>query len=401
MTLSQSSSASRRTARPTQRLWNVPVQVGTVNRHGDTPCSRRAARPWSQGGCAAPWWSTPPASASSGSSTTRPRSTRWPPRPALPDSTRLKLQGDAWGMVMAGRMQLDSYLKLVGKYGAEPRYAVWDAPRQPGALDRLPPANRSGPWTLRDRPGRAKFSKLGWDEKAGEPTRPAAARAPGGRPGARRRPGRDRGRPAPASRATWPTRPASSPSMIDFVISWPDATPTPPPTTHWQAGAMQTRATRSASAFRRWRRRAIRRWPGAPCSSPWPADVPRLMREDMLGMVAGSGHLPAAWAFARKHADALLADTTRERRRPVLRPPVVDTAASATIADELESFVAARLPAGALADARRAGDEIRTRASSRAAAPPRSSRPRRCSAPLASPGAPCWYDALIAAGPSS
>ncbi len=36
--------------------------------------------------------------------------------------------------------------------------------------------------------------------------------------------------------------------------------------------------------------------------------------------------------------------------------------ASAATADELEAFVAARLPADALVDARRAGDEIRTRA---------------------------------------
>lgn len=41
---------------------------------------------------------------------------------------------------------------------------------------------------------------------------------------------------------------------------------------------------------------------------------------------------------------------------------IVETSASAAHADELEAFVEARLPEGALVSARRTGDEIRTRA---------------------------------------
>ena len=48
---------------------------------------------------------------------------------------------------MADRMQLDSYLKLVSKYGAEPRLAVWGAILgNLATLDSWPPASRSGRW---------------------------------------------------------------------------------------------------------------------------------------------------------------------------------------------------------------------------------------------------------------
>jgi aminopeptidase N len=93
--------------------------------------------------------------------------------------------------------------------------------------------------------------------------------------------------------------------------------------------------------------------------------VPRLIREEMVGLVAASGHLAAAWAFARAHADALLANTTQNGGGRYLGR-IVDIAAAPTIADELEAFVAARLPPAALVDAQRAADEIRTRARIRA-----------------------------------
>ena len=68
---------------------------------------------------------------------------------------------------------------------------------------------------------------------------------------------------------------------------------------------------------------------------------------------------------ARDHAEALLADMKQyEGGRRFAQ--MVDGAADATTADELEAFAREKLPEGALVEVRRAADEIRTRAALKA-----------------------------------
>ena len=88
-------------------------------------------------------------------------------------------------------------------------------------------------------------------------------------------------------------------------------------------------------------------------------EVPQIIRNQIGPDVAQSGHLEAAWAYAQENADALIADMTPSFGFRYFGS-VVDSSASAAKADELEAFVKARLPAGALTGAQRVGDEIRT-----------------------------------------
>ena len=283
----------------------------------------------------------------------------------LPDAARLKLLSDTGALVRADQVALASWLDLVARLGDEPRLALWmRVVKELETFDRL----------LLDEPSRPaldrfavrliapRFAQLGWEEKAGESGEERRLR--GLLAGALARHG-DAGAIA-ESRARFARflvdRGSLPPALLDPVLKsvgrHADAA------TWDQLRALAAAAQTGEERFRYFHALGEARDPALAernLQLALAADVPRLMREDMLGMVAGSGHLPAAWAFAREHADALLADTTANAGGRYFGR-VVDTAASATIADELEAFVAARLPAGALADARRAGDEIRTRA---------------------------------------
>ncbi|RLM48627.1 hypothetical protein DVK02_19020, partial [Halobellus sp. Atlit-31R] len=111
-----------------QRLWNVPLQVGTVNGKAWYTLLSGPNATITQAGC-------------EGTLVVDPHSVgyfrvQYDPAsfralaeqaPRLPDSTRLKLLTDTWSFTSNGRMGLDSYLKLVRSYGDEPRVAVWDS----------------------------------------------------------------------------------------------------------------------------------------------------------------------------------------------------------------------------------------------------------------------------------
>jgi hypothetical protein len=91
------------------------------------------------------------------------------------------------------------------------------------------------------------------------------------------------------------------------------------------------------------------------------SEVPQIIRNEIVAEVARNGHLDAAWDYARQQADALLTDMTMGAANSYFGE-VVETSAAGARADELEAFGKARLPEGALVNARRTGDEIRTRA---------------------------------------
>jgi aminopeptidase N len=90
-------------------------------------------------------------------------------------------------------------------------------------------------------------------------------------------------------------------------------------------------------------------------------DVPQIVRHELLASVARADHGDLAWAYAREHADALLADMRLYDGGKAFAA-IVSASASPATADELEAFARARLPDDALAEVRRGEDEIRARA---------------------------------------
>ena len=285
--------------------------------------------------------------------------------PRLPDAARMKLLSDTGALVRADQVALASWLDLLARLGNEPRLALWiRVVNQLADFDRL----------LLDEPSRPaldrfavrliapRFAQLGWEEKAGESGEDRQLR--GLLAGALARHG-DAGAIAEsrarfarflADRASLP--PALLAPVLQSVGRYADAA------TWEQLRVLAAAAPTGEERFRYFRALGEARDPALAERNlrlALAADVPRLMRREMVAMVAASGHLALAWAFSREHADALLADTTLHGGGRYFGR-IVDTAASAAIADELEAFVATRLPAEALADARRAGDEIRTRA---------------------------------------
>ena len=283
----------------------------------------------------------------------------------LPDTTRLKLQADAWGMVMADRMQLDSYLKLVAKYGAEPRYAVWDAIlNNLTGLDQLAAATPERPPVRRFLvdPAGPKLARLGWDEKAGEAIEGRQRRA--------RLAGVLAGAGDPAAIAKWRARfqryladPSSvSPSMIDIVIG--------------VAGRYADQATYDALAVRATQTKSNEernRFSGALARSSDPAlaartlqmalspQLPPQLTTRIVPMVAGNEHIDQAWAVAVANCEALVRDRDAIGQNRAFSG-IVASPNDAARADILESYVGQHFGPDALAEAKRVGNGIRIRA---------------------------------------
>ena len=285
--------------------------------------------------------------------------------PRLPDAARQKLLSDTGALVRADQLALASWLRLVAGLGSEPRLALWmRVVNEIADLDRL----------LLDEPSRPaldrfavrliapRFALLGWEEKAGESGEDRELR--GLLAGALARHG-DAAAIA-ESRARFARfladRSSLAPALLDPVLQsvgrYADAA------TWEQLRALAAAAPTGEERIRYFHALVLARDPALAERSlrlALDADVPRLVREEIVGRVAASGHLAMAWAFAREHADGLLANVTANGGGRYFGR-MVDSAASTTIADELEAFVTARLPPAALADAHRSADEIRTRA---------------------------------------
>jgi aminopeptidase N len=286
--------------------------------------------------------------------------------PRLPDAARLKLLADTGALVRADQAPLAQWLAVVARLGDEPRLAVWtrvvrelegfarllgdDVPARQ-ALDRFA-VRLIAP----------RFAALGADEKPADTAEERQLR--GLLLGALAHHG-----DATAiadSRARFARFLADGTSLsrdlvgpvLKGVGEHADAA------TWEQLRGLAAAAPTGEERFRALRAMGEARDPALAARNLQLAlapEVPRLMREEMVGIVAASGHLSTAWSFARQHAATLLADTTQNGGGRYFGG-VVDSAASATLADELEAYVAATLPPAALVDARRAGDEIRTRA---------------------------------------
>lgn len=347
------------------RLWNVPVQLGTVGGKSAytllaTPHTT-VVQPNCEGALVADPESVGYFRVQYDSATFEALAAQVP---KLNDTTRLRLLNDTWSMAQAGRMKLDQYLQLVGKYGAEPRLAIWDAiTANYRSLDKL----------TQGEPEQAKIrahliglvsprvDQLGWTEKDGESGEErqlramlAGALAQSGDAGAIAQ-----GR---AMLERYLVDPANVPvSMLNFAI---------------QTGARHADlATYDKIAERigqtqdtQERNRLGRALSGARdpalgartlrmAVSP---GIPANITGTLVTEVA-SVHQAQAWEFAVANKDKLLGDQDAISRN-IFLPGLFANSYSAADADLLEAYVARAFGPDAQDAAKRAANGIRTRA---------------------------------------
>ena len=287
----------------------------------------------------------------------------------LPDATRLKLQADAWGMVMAERMPLAAYFKLIGKYDKENRGAVWSAILgNLGALDALaagtPERAQIRNFTIAL--VRPKFASLGWDERAGEPVDERQLRAQ--MAGTLARMG-DAAVIAEAKRRfeRYLKQPASvSPSMIDFVLNTAGRNADAATVDILIARAQSTESNEERNRLTR----ALTR-----VSDPQQAarvlqlalspQLPPQTTTVIVPGVAANEHIEQAWNFAVANRDTLMKNQDAIGSNKAFAA-IVASSANAQDAERMELYVKQEFGDDALAEAQRVGNGVRIRAALKA-----------------------------------
>lgn len=351
---------------PGKRLWSVPVQLASVNGKPWQTLLTGASGTLYQSGCEGALVVDPNGVGyfrvqydSANASALAAQLNQ------LPDSVRLRLLADSWSLMQGGRGQLDAYLKLMARYGDEPRLAIWRFLLETAdALDEMV-AHDAGRPQLRARVialVMPKFSRLGWAEKAGESAeerqlRPllAAALARAGDSAAI-----EQGR---ALFKRYLLDPASiSPAMFDFALEV--AAREADSALYEQLVA---RAVTSGSSEERERlsfalagatdpvlaRRTLQL-----ALSP---ALPVQLTSQIVPAVAANGHLAQAWEFAVANREALVKDLDSVSRNGWF-PSLVGSSSNPADADMMEAYVAAHFGPDAQAEAQRVGAVIRTRA---------------------------------------
>ncbi len=352
-----------------QRQWHVPLQVGTVNGRAMYTLLSTPSATFEQGGC-------------DGTLVVDPYSVgffriQYDPHsfqalsaqaPKLPDPTRLKLLTDTWALVSAGRLPLDSYLKLVRQYQHEPRLAVWQSiSGNLGSLYNLARNEPEQPLIGRfiNEFAAPKMRELGWDEKAGEPGEDKRLRALLAMALAQTG---DAEAIAQARQrfARYLADPASvNPSLAEFVLRtagrYADAAT-------YDAIARRTMETGSTEERNRLGRAltsardpALAARTLALAISP---DMPPSLAEHMVADV-GREHTAQAWDFAVQHREALLKNLNALAVDRAFAD-VVGGSSNAADADMMEDYVRKNFGPDALVEAHRVGNGIRVRAAQKA-----------------------------------
>ena len=350
---------------PEARLWNVPVQLGTVGGKATYTMLSGAHTTVVMPGCDGALVADPD---SMGYFRVQYDSATFDAlaaqAPKLPDATRLRLLSDAWSLAQGGRGKLDSYLKLVARYGDEPRYSVWDAITN--TADQLDALARGEPERAQVRRfvitlASPKFGKLGWQEKPGESgedrrLRPllATALASAGDVAALAQ--------ARTMFARYLADPASvSPSMLAFVT---EVGARQADAATWEA--LFARTTRSqnneertllASALASSADKVLAARTLKLALSP---ELPAQVSARITAWVARE-HPRQAWDFAVANRELLLRDQDAVGKN-VFFPSLLQASVNPADADMLEDFVAKHFGPDAQDEARRVANGIRTRA---------------------------------------
>ncbi len=359
---------------PGERLWNIPVQLGTVNAAADTSAAGKAdyvllktrSTTVTRPGCAETLLVDPlsvgyyrvqyaPALFDALSAQL----------PKLADTARLKVLSDTWAMVAGNRLPVASYLNLIAKLGNEPRLAIWDKMLDDlNSLDRLSAGETVRPQLRKFAIGllQPKLKELGWDERGGDTIETRQLRS---------RILRTLGEfgdeavivEARARFQRLLADPASLPPSLADVVPriagrYADQA------TYDALGQLAAKAISSEEKFRYFAAMNSAADPKLAAQSlplSLSTTLPPLVTTRVLAEVAGSEHVDMAWVFAKQNGAALLNSINGFERNRYFAA-IVRSANEVAIADDLEAWVKANLPPDALREAQRTAEAIRTRA---------------------------------------
>jgi len=286
----------------------------------------------------------------------------------LGDSARLRLLSDTWSGAASGRQPLGAWAALATSYKGETRAAIWGAlAAQLRALDTMAsgaPEQASVRRFARMLAGPA-FERLGWDEKPGETIdqralRPLLATL-------LIRAGDDAVIEQGRTRfARYQHDPATvAPAMREVVVLAEGLRMSEASYARLSARLLQSEDAEERAALA-----------GAITSAADPAlaartlqlalseALPSQITSLLVGQVADSGHIGLAWEFAREHRQHLLRDQEALGRNAFF-PSLVARSADAAQAAMMEAWVGANVGPGAMPEAQKVGDAIRTRAQQR------------------------------------
>jgi aminopeptidase N len=351
------------------RLWSVPLQVGTVNGKAMYTLLSGAATHLMLPGCEGALVIDPHSVGYFRIQYDRASFDALAGQAArLPDPTRLKLLNDTWTQVAAGSLPLDAWRKLAGELRDEPRLAVWEAMvSNLNFLDALARGEPERPLVRRFIAGFAKpkMAKLGWNEKAGETAEDAQLRAL--LAGVLARAGDEEAIAQARSRfERWLNDPASvSPAMIGFVTS-----------TAGRYADTQTFAALAQRLAQTQNNEERSRLTGALTQVQDPALADKVLQMSLAPstpptMVArivqgvGREHPDQAWNFAVANREPLMKTQDSVNRNRAF-PGIVAASSSAQDAQRMEDFVRQNFEADAQVEAQRVASGIRVRAAQKA-----------------------------------
>lgn len=351
------------------RLWTVPLHVGTVNGKAWYTLLANRSSTITQGTCEGALVVDPHSVGFFRVEYDRASFDALAQNAAhLPDPTRLKLLTDSWSLVTAGRMQLDAYLALVAKYGDEPRLAVWESILSNlGTLDRLARGEPEQALIRRFLIGfvQPRFAALGWEPKAGDSPEERQLRALLAETLARA--GDERAIQEARQRfVRYQADPVSvSPEMLDFVVNTVG---------RYADGATYAALGKQVAAARTDEER--NRFGAAMTLVQDPAlaaqaldmavapEIPANLSSVIVSSI-GREHPDQAWAFAVAHRDALLKSADAVGRNRALASAVAGSFETRH-ADMMEQYVGQHFGPDALVEAQRVGNGIRVRAAQKA-----------------------------------
>jgi aminopeptidase N len=351
------------------RMWSVPLQVGTVNGKTTTTLLSGASTRVTLPGCEGALVVDPHSVGYFRIQYDRASFDALAGQAArLPDATRLKLLNDTWTQVTAGSMPLAAWLKLAGELRDEPRLAVWEAVLSDLTfLDTLARGEPERPRLARFIAGyaRPKLAKLGWDEKPGESAEDAQLRAM--LAGFLARTGDEEAIAQARSRfERWMKDPAAvSPAMIGFVTS-----------TAGRYADAQTFAAIGERLARSQNNEERSRLTGALTQVQDPALADKVLQMALAPstpptMVArivqgvGREHADQAWQFAVANREPLMKTQDSVGRNRAF-PGILAASANAQDAQRMEDFVRQNFEADAQVEAQRVANGIRVRAAQKA-----------------------------------
>ena len=352
-----------------QRLWHVPLQVGTVGGRAWTTLLSSRSTSFTQGSC-------------EGTLVVDPQSVGFyriqydrasfdalaKDLARLPDTTRLKLLADTWSLVAAGRRPLGDYLQLVAQLGNEPRLAVWTATlANLATLDSLARGEEEQALVRRftRQFAGAKFAQLGWNEEPGEASEERRLRAL--LAGALARSGDQAAIAEARTRfAGYLRDPASiSPEMLDFVLGTVGM--------HADAATFDALAKALAAAENDEERNRLARAlvavqdPALAAAALRIALSPQVTPTIAYLMIIGAAreHPDQVWGFAVANREALLSNADAVERNRVYAD-IVGSSVEVRHADMMEHYVAKNFGQDAQVEAQRVGNGIRIRAAQKA-----------------------------------